>query len=858
MASTSYLNMLNQGKLFVFYDFKPWGGGVAPTTVPIPEAKVTSVKLGSGSSFDTASIVVPTASFGNNTPYFLPLKIIYFEPNSGTQVVVFRGFVTSDNQVLNNNANTVTLQLNDYRWYISKSTKLRGRIYRNPAAQPNLVGSIGGVGPIGVGAVLATPPLELGSALSVGAQKFIYEKFRFAITHASGYLQNEDMVFNRNGFPDCYIDNSVASALPLFYLDDINYAELGGLPDDYHEKKIVGGFYWTYATILRHIERYWIEPYNSIFAGVELHPGDINTVSNIPDEEARPLNFNLQGQNPLSAVDSVVRSMPGKWMWYLDYKSSVNRVRIRIKEIGASFFTGVVSLVTGDNCEPLKDSVANVSSVTVKRSVDRSVKNVIARGGKIKVVTTVKLVPLWKRFANVDPVTGIVNSVQDFQNVNELAKYKAFIEGRITDSSNPLKFENDADKSEKLRYLKIYRYYGIPVDGKAWSRSIVDSSITSVTGGAVNTDLILTGDIANHYNDLTTNLKLMMFNGVRIDREIEAPQTKRFSDDIVIFLHDDKRDGEIKTNETQVRTRTIRSDNGAIVSNLTEVQQDTKWIIPEEESLNYKIDEKNGIVIFDVPQVENSSASSDSSDSKKQWESLSSVFANITTNGNLPNLTTRDVYMTATFTLDVSAIISKRIGLFGGGGISIVDFLGGPNFSEYIEHNDADIIVHNSAFYPLSADQKDADIPAHITDTMDGHEMGTKVRPAQSFDDYKFYESLGALELMTSINSFLEGHTDLDENVSAVLPYIETGYNLGDSLYEIVNSGYTGLKSYLNSISYNTIGESDVFNTSMEFNNNYSSSKTNDNVSNKNSDLNAENNKRQTLEYDNLASNILV
>ena len=295
-SSTQYLNMINQGNLFAFYDFKPWGGVVSNTSIPIPDARVVSVRLGAGTGFDTASIVLSVNNFGDTTSYFLPIKIAYIEPIGGTQTIIFRGFVTSDTQTLSSSTNGVSMQLVGYRWYLSRSTQMRGRWYRHLNASTSLTGSTGGSGPAaGTGVSTGNPPLQLGSAISTGSQKFIYEKFRGAITDASGYLQNEDMVFNRDGFPDCYIDNTVGSAFPVFYIDNIGYPERGGLPLNFHERKMVDGYYWTYATILRHIEKYWMEPYNATFAGIDINSADLSNIAAIPEEESRPLNFSLQG-----------------------------------------------------------------------------------------------------------------------------------------------------------------------------------------------------------------------------------------------------------------------------------------------------------------------------------------------------------------------------------------------------------------------------------------------------------------------------------------------------------------------------------------------------------------------------------
>jgi len=862
MPSTQYLNSLQVSNMLVMYDFKIWGGVSPPTSSTLPDSKVVKVTLNAGASFDSAQFTLPGASFGQSIPYYMPVKIVYVEPVSGTSIVVFKGFVNSTNQTIDNSKDVVTVSCLDYKWYYSKITKIRGRWYKTEnalAATP---------APITASFTSTTGPFSLGSGLSVGDEKFNFEKFRGLINENTGYLQNEQCIFNNNSIPDCFVDNVIGTVNNVFYLDNIGYDEESGLLEDFFVAKPVNGFHWTYATILKHIEQFWIQPYNSTFAGLRIHNGDLSLIADIDDNLNKPLGYSIENLSPIEAIDKVVRSLPGKWMWYLDYKSAVNRVRIRIKEIQNTLFTtSTVALISGDNCEKISDSNANIINASVNRNIGRTIKNVIARGGKIKLITTIKLVPLWERFVAAG---GTLGERVDFEDDQDIADYLSYLNtvAAGSNSNNPLKFDDKLTESQILRYSKMFQHYGVPIDGATFANNIVDIN-TGITGTLTpfssSFDLRLTGDIANNYSALTTDLKEMMFENARIDREIDSPQFDRYTDDPVIFIHDVLHDGQIRARTPGENLERVRRslNNLKLLSDQSQKAADIRWIIPEDLDVAYRIDKKNGTVVFNTPQIQRSISKSRNQDQQflDIAEKIQSVlnsdgaFDSFLTRAR--ELTTREVYMTATFTLDIAAIISKKvdsIGLLP----AIIDSVDGPPFTEYINQADTDIIIHNAAFYPLSSQNKNQTEPVFLRETMDGKIMGKKIVPAQLFPEYKFYASTGAFELMTAIRSFLQGHSDLDEKVTATLPYLELGYNLGDKLFEIQNTNYTDLRSNLVGIVYQSVSTSDIYNTSYTFNNNYGSNKSEVAVINKNQKLNADKNKRQPIVYVNQLQNRLV
>jgi len=821
MPSTQYLNMMETKRLFVFPDFKPWGG-FSPGGAAFTDFRVNKCTFNFGSTFDSVELVSSSKSFGDVIPYFTPIKIIYID-SQGTQLPVFRGFINSDNHKVASSGDIVTVTALDYKWLYSRRTVIRGRWYKNTQAS-------------------AFAPFQKGSGLTLGDGKFNFEKFRADPQDYSGYLQNDECVFNRGGFPDCFVDDTLGAGNKyVFFADTVGYDEGLGLPQSNYQKKDVDGYYWSYATILRHIEEYWIKPYNALFAGLDLHDGDMSDIQDIDEEISRPIDFSIENQNPMGAIDIVVKSLPGNWIWYLDYRNNSNRVKIRIKQILQNPTTPPVSLRLGSDCEKLVNSNANVSKVSVTRNVNRSVKNIIAKGGKIKLVTTIKLVPMWEALDN-----GL-----NFESTEQMNDYVTFLRKFLKDGNNaPDKiFPDNLTSKEKLRFLTLFRKYAIPLEGDKFAASIVNPSGTEIP-------IELVGDIAGQYSGGITDLRQMFFKNVKIDREISAPQFNRYCDDVVVFMYDELFGDDIKLNADGVVNRSFRIERSDMVVSSQQIQNassDSKWVIPKDGSDSYTLDEKNGIVVFDKPQFRRFVIARHNGD-----DNLLPTATFFYRDGSLDKFLSREVYMTATFTADYSAVISKKVTLpFDGP--SVVDLYGGPPITEHITSNDQDIVIHKNAFYPLDQDNKDADDPSFINDTMDQKTMGSVIRAAESFDNYRTYLTRGALELMRAINSFLQGFSDFDERGTCEFPYLELSYQIGQRILSVDNSNYTDLRSHISQIVYSAVADSDHYVTTFQFTNQYARDKTNvSNVSNRNEKVDCTGQKRQIPDYVNLAENNLI
>jgi hypothetical protein len=747
-----------------------------------------------GANFDTLTLVFPENNFGVEQTFFLPVRITDVD----TSKVLYRGFVTANQGTINAGQEAMSCTCQCYKWLLSKRTMLRGKWYLNKGE-------------------ISAPAGGMGSGISAGDAKYTYERFRSDLQEGSGYLQNEKLVFNQGGSPDCFQDNSTSGTTLAFYRDTVDNDETMGLPDSQFAAKTYSGYYWTWVTMVRYIHTYFIDPYNVVLAPVNLDSTDLTALAAIDVDLRQPVNFSLEGYNPLTAIDYLVSSIPGRWYWYIEYTSTTST--IRIKELDAT----VPDEVPLTMCNPgdcLVDGDANVTSLTVKRDGAASVANVVGLGGKLKLITTIKLVPTWPRYNAGGGVTSDFKSNSDYQKWKKwsIQQYKLEKTGQLSDNVT-------LNSEESLRYPKIYRIYAVAQEGELFGDLIVS---TDAFGGTE--DLIdLDGDVGTHYTDFTkpgvgggADFRDFFFQNARIEREISPPEFERYSDKVVVFMYDNRFFNIVTDSSGTDVPKAPRGSSPP--ANPTPSQEATeqrkrRWVIPEDDKISYNFDQKNMQVVFDQPQPKMKNAFS-LSNKEKFAKTIKENSWNGVVEG-LPKIVSREVYMTATFSCDLAATFGSVI---SGG---FVEAINGAPFSAYVKARNQDIIYHDNAWYPLSQLNKDAATPTDSTATMDGHELGTVIRRCSSFDNYRKYVGEGHYELARAILTWKEGYLNYREDITAELPYMEIDNDLGDGLTGVANSGYIGIASYLIGISWSRIGDSDSMSTSYIFNNYYSTDRSN-------------------------------
>jgi len=799
--------MMTPVALQVKTDTRPWGG-ISP--ISVLNARVDSVSTKFGAAFDSAKLIFPADEFSSSSFLIAHTPIRITDANN---VVIFRGFIPKSENYLRPGNEGLTVTCLDYKWLLAKRTLIRGRWYTTKGAT---------VPPAGWG---------MGSGLSAGDAKYKYEKWRSDLHEGSGFLHNVPTVFNRGGVPDCLIDNQITNNNVLFYYNDVNQAEDDVWTASRFESYDNDGYYWSWATILRYIFVHWIAPYNASLAPVKFLDSDLTKIrDNIDDTLLNPIDFSIQGNNPLEAIDNVVKAIPGRWTWWMEYQTA--KVLIRFKQLkDFAPAAGSITLTAIDKdgtkaARKLCHSAANVNTAQVTRDSTHGVANVLALGGKMKLVTTVKLMPMWRRFAH----PTISGDLVDFADAAELALWQRWV---LKDEKSDRHGQDKAEEvnisaEQEKRFPTIYRDYAVPIEGRLFGHQIVSEDPDD------EEDVVtLDGDIGNEYDDHTdpdpsesvaATMRHYFFQDAQITRSMSPPEFERYSDKAVVFLYDDlytyvPADGE----GNAVNLAPKKGDAAAIAAAKKAMLESRKrWVFPETDGVAYSLDSKNMIVRFRKPQFmrRTALAQMQSDALKNTVNSLSRVAAPKKTRA-----ITRDVYITATFTTDMPAVLSSKVSLGYFEGIS------GAPFTEYIKLPNQEIVVHENAWYPLDWINRDTTTPVDSTALMDGHKVGVGIRKCDAFDNYRKYIGEGHIELARALIAWKGAHQTEHMNVSATLPYYEAGNALGGTLSAIHGSGYEEgdgdrrLSVYLAGINWARIGESDYMTTQYNFTNVYGSNK---------------------------------
>ena len=618
MTTTFWENVHQVSPMIVMGDIKPWGGYSVCDI--LEDVRVENITLNMGATFDSATLVYNDKVFGEEQPYFKPIQIIAIE-GAGIKAkksVLFRGFIAQNKGVIDPDQERMRIVCHDYKWLMARRTMIRGQWYAVDVAN--------------------SAPSSLGSGLSIGGAKLTYEKFRARPQNDGGYLQNRPCVFNQNGRPDCFT-RSYASSMCVFYYPEINWKEEEGLRDDYWENLTWDGHFWTWATILSHIEKFWIEPYNASLTNVRIHRRDLSKIAAIDDSLSKPIDFSLENMNPMNALDNVVRNLPGRWFWYLDYSQPT--VKIRIKEFDPNRSANDMYLRICDAGEKIANSNANLERCSVTRDGADASKYAIAKGGKLKIVTTVKLVPLWKRYGD--------KKDQDFEDADDLKAWKNYLGLKKVD-----KTESKLDAATKLRYDRIYRYYGIPLEGELLGRQIMteEASVLDVQQDLTQPTIRLSGTIGREYSVYERDIRQLFFQTGWMHREISAPNFAKYTDQLCLFMWDDYHDLIFyDANGAEIKSKKRVLDGVPPTdTEFTQAKNAAQWIIPTKDKFGYQLDEKNGTIVFDKPQFMRETLPSD-----EDSEEMDAAAAKYTHDGSGTSgrkMQAREVYLTATFTLD--------------------------------------------------------------------------------------------------------------------------------------------------------------------------------------------------------------
>jgi len=793
--STAWENMHLLNPIVVSTDISPWGG-ISKIRV-LDGAKVKSIGQTIGANFDQASFEI-NESIGNELPFFQPVKMftVFGTGETAREVILFRGFVVKNSGNISASGESVEVTCFDYKWYLSKRIPLvRGRWYGTDTYKDN---TFDGSKELTHPKPPDKTPTSFQSGMASGdTNKLNYDRFKARIGDKAGYIQNQECVFNKGGMPDCCA-KSHSSKMNIFYYPAVTWDETLSTRAEPEEAQKWNGKYWTWDKILSHLNLYWLEPYFGTQVQVEISSGDIAKIGNIDDKYNRPFNFSIEGMNVVTAIDTLVRRLHGRWYWYVEYSAS-NVIKIRIKEFDNSDDEVYLKVVDG---EKLALSGANVTDVSVERDATEGIKFAIAKGGSIKITTTVKLYPMWQRYGGKD-----FKSNADIGEYIEYARKKFYTSQNGKNDDSPEMNPLAAESSEEKRFSKIYRQYGMVIAGDKFASTIQTE----------DDELELTGDISKHYSALTKNIKKMFFTGILSPRTIEAPKFGKYSSEPIIFLYDKYSDGIARSPSGVLRK--IRNGNDYVDPTTEDTNKAMCWINPKTANIGYKFDPKTGIVIFDKPQFQRPKdvdTDKDGNDNAIRYLQNADVTKS---KGDFTCPKARNVYLTATFETNIAAIIGEKTVN------TLVDVYSGAPFPGYIKSNGNDIIFHNSAFYP---ELDDRTFTNDKNTKCDGVPCYNKLKRCDKFAEFQAYIGNGAEELIRALESYLEGYNKLAESVSARVPWLDAGHQLGDRLVRIHGTEYDDLSCRLIGISFSAKGDSDYFETSLNFSNEYAKDSSED------------------------------
>lgn len=583
------------------------------------EGKIRNVTLGINETMGTCLLEFPGRPFGSHTGLVIPIAIFLENTNN----MVFRGFVLDEEGELTTTNDTVSVTAYDYKWLLSRITKVRGKIY---TVDNDVV-----------------PDAIVGGFSRVFSDDNLYEKFRMAVPDdpnefgfssgnkkgGTGFISGIRTTFNEFNDPDCATKRPEARA--VFKFDpDINYYRAVNPRRQHNERH-----FWNYATILFYIYWHYI---GNVYRGVSNTTRiDINYTSlyNIIRfgnayglDNIIPLNFDLTDLSPLEAIDKVVKSIPGMWYWRLIYfpKSVMIDIQcnsdISLKPFPKSLFIG-----TGGKVNEKENNNVNIETIKVGISAKNAVSHAVAIGGPIEIETSVQYLPAWPQYLrpttdrtatydNVEPdVTDLdvwdgssINAgyyVSDFKGWTDYNLWKQFMKGDLKgESSTSRTLREQISRSDEKRYAAIYRAYIFPENASQIlkRRSIyLDNFLPGYENYISTIDQLLFKNvlrIRNVKNPLTDYKEVLNYAPFQKTYDYKSLRRqfkkKPGSNPPFVFLYDGQI-SEVASNEA----------GGISTEQSAALLKSKRWILPQsDKNCGYSLEQDNKVILFQNPQYE--------------------------------------------------------------------------------------------------------------------------------------------------------------------------------------------------------------------------------------------------------------
>lgn len=779
------------------------------------DGKVRSVRRGINEQIDTAEIEFPSKVFGNLINFVTPILIAVDNATN----VVFRGFLSGDTGILSRSEDIITAQALGFRWILNKTSKLRGRIFTVDNNEE---------------------PPEIGDFLT---DSNLFEKFRLPLptsAQAIGYLGSERCIFNANGIGDCATDGKNNKwALAFKVPPSRAYTAGAGTPTNLT-------FRWSFATILRYIERYYILPFvQSYFTGTKLRIsqqsyqrifewGDI-----IGEVNIQPNNFDIDGIGPMEAIERLVKVIPGPWYWRIRHARGLSEIDL-INDLNRDDAPKAMFIGTGGKILD-DDGRVNVAGADINRNIQNAVSHAIGLGNRIKVETTLEYIPKWIRYIRPTSDQSVLGpSIDDddfsewdgkpvasgrylsnFKNPRDYQKWlHTIITGQSAQKWNITHIVNVITAADLRRYEEIFRDFQIPGDSKEVIRNFED--------------LTLDPAISPQYGGYTGNISGFIFQNLENVRTIEPPLTKydtkiKFKDGVeqnlipskpFVFLYDEGREEPRTTTNTNVATQDDQD----------KAKAEARFIIPKSQkdkdvfNGTFSFDNNFRVIRFSKPQFSNTYEGFLKKDLAKNFKSFASA-------------STRRVFVTCRIGMDVPTIADKlddfRTALYGGG-----------RFVSYNFTRKAEVTIRSNALYPVPHDLTDG-VPETTYIVPEGDNLTGQLKVPTDIGslskdfplvDYNLIDKDGNLQAIGSSNKIIKNDfgvlTQIVEDIMSSTPEIEKAmsvdhgrldlsYEIGDIVDRLFGSelpsgadGYYDLDVIITSITITARGGTDAWRTS--------------------------------------------
>lgn len=811
-------------KLFITVDPAFGIGGNSPFLL---EAKIRRVSFGINENVGVAELEYPDRPFGSHLGGFV-LPVALFVDNYDN--FVFRGFMTDEIGILNNDNDQLNAVCYDYKWLINRISKIKGKVY----TVDNDI----------------RPQFTPGNT-KVFADESLYEKFRMVIPglnksgnditdrffneFGTGFLSGRKTIFNENGDPDC----ATAGIGNACFMFDADYKFN-------RETRIrtrrTNRYFWNYASILEHICKFYITNVYSGVGGTTSILINRTSLSNIirygekyGEDTIRPINFDITNLSPMEAIDKVVKNIPGTWYWTLSYfPHSVvinifNHSEPELQVPGKSLFVG-----DGGKLNDKTNNNVNVVDIKIKKSAKNAISHAIAMGRNIELETTIGYIPAWPQYlrplsdlqahTSVSDYAAEVSTVwngkafasdlyvSDFKGIQDYINWKQYAY-----KDNSTSIVAGVTTEDEKRYALIYRAYVFPESAEQLSR-FPDIELSYFLDG---------------YEDYAQLLKDLFFRYVLVPRKIKSPVTRYRN----LFQHASFTDNySYKNTKQQLRDKHTSDPPfvflydaliGQTYSNEThglsgdDVLRSKQWILPEESKKNhYSLQNDNRVIVFQQPQF--------------QRKTLSVVKAEDNSFPSFADAISRKVFVTCRIECDVPLIRDK---------ISRREFYSNARLVSQVINPNLNAVIRVNALFPNPYNfignqftpTQDSDDDLNSTITNDGAEtsdVGSKLVDWNKvdFDDNTPDGNLivDDSSLLDQLISFLIDKGPVYEiEGDAELGRIDTSYQVGDKIDNIVGSeladgtgGYYSLDAVLEKLEYSAVNDrADSFNTKMSFKN---------------------------------------